>query len=169
MYLWGDRFLDSAKEGIPRPSASGVGTAPAISMIKKDITVCDWHYGGNGDTGREAATTKNFVAEDLNVIICSNISYRNALAQMDAVLRFRAQEPDPDKKKKYLGFWSTTWGGYTQAEEFVKIFRKAKDGTITEEEKEKGYVRSSDGEYVGVAGYVYYSALQKAREMESGK
>jgi hypothetical protein len=132
-------------------------------MINKNIKICDWHYQYEGQTEEAAITTKNFVAEDLNVVICPNISYKNAFAQMDAILQFKEQEPDQDKKKKFMGFCSTTWGGDTQAAEFVHLFRKAKNGTITNEEKEKGTLRA-DGHYVGVAGYVYYAMLKKAKE-----
>ena len=43
-YMWGDRLL-SDRTGYGTWEASGNGTEGAISKIKKDITICDWHYG----------------------------------------------------------------------------------------------------------------------------
>lgn len=44
MLIWADRLLDSKTTGYGEWEAATNGTPAAISMIPKDIILCDWHY-----------------------------------------------------------------------------------------------------------------------------
>lgn len=44
MYMWGDRLIDGKALNMGSWEAAENGTAPAISMIPKDIVICPWHY-----------------------------------------------------------------------------------------------------------------------------
>lgn len=42
--IWGDRLIDSAKTPYGTWDASDNGTHEALSLLDKDVIVCDWHY-----------------------------------------------------------------------------------------------------------------------------
>jgi hypothetical protein len=43
-FMWGDRLLNGLESGYGPWEASGNFTEPAINLVDKDITICDWHY-----------------------------------------------------------------------------------------------------------------------------
>ncbi|HPM85118.1 MAG TPA: family 20 glycosylhydrolase [Candidatus Anammoximicrobium sp.] len=45
MLMWGDRLLDASVFPYGSWEASKTGSHTALSLIPKDIIICDWHYG----------------------------------------------------------------------------------------------------------------------------
>jgi hypothetical protein len=43
-FMWGDRLLNGMETGYGPWEGSGNFTEPAIKLLDKDITICDWHY-----------------------------------------------------------------------------------------------------------------------------
>ncbi|HTS67502.1 MAG TPA: family 20 glycosylhydrolase [Terriglobia bacterium] len=111
MWMWGDRFLDGDATGLGKWEASINGTAPAISLVPRDIVICDWHY--------EAAvpTAAYFAIQGFRVVAAPWQMPDVALNQLELVRRIRAASTDA-LKSRTLGALQTTWcdlGDFVQA------------------------------------------------------
>ena len=77
-----------------RPPASASGRPAslrphrAISLVPKDIVICDWHYD------RALPTTEHFAVEGFPVLACPWRKPDVALAQLDAIRRVRSHATD---------------------------------------------------------------------------
>ena len=49
MLMWGDRLLDANALKYSEWEAARNGTQGAVDLVPKDIIICDWHYGKQGD------------------------------------------------------------------------------------------------------------------------
>jgi Glycosyl hydrolase family 20, catalytic domain len=104
MWMWGDRFLDGETTGIGKWEASVIKTHRAISLVPKDIVICDWHYD------RPLPTTEHFAIEGFPVLACPWRKPDVALAQLDAVRRVRSHSTDAISSRMQ-GVLQTTWSG----------------------------------------------------------
>lgn len=97
MLMWGDRLLDDAQMGYGKWEASQNGTAPAIDLIRKEIIICDWHYG----LREEYPSVPYLQRKGFRVLPASWRDVKAALALRDYA-RQHATE-------KLLGHMGTTW------------------------------------------------------------
>jgi hypothetical protein len=104
MWMWGDRFLDGETTGIGKWEASIIQTHPAIHMVPKDITICDWHYD------RPLPTWEHFAVEGFPVLACPWRKADVALEQLDAVRRVRSHSTKAIAERMQ-GVLQTTWTG----------------------------------------------------------
>jgi hypothetical protein len=104
MWMWGDRFLDGETTGIGKWEASIIQTHRAISLVPKDIVICDWHYD------RAVPTTEHFALEGFPVLACPWRRPDVALSQLDAIRRVRTHST-PAIANRMQGVLQTTWTG----------------------------------------------------------
>ena len=102
MWMWGDRYLDGVTTGIGKWEASIIGTHPAISMVPRDIVICDWHYNS------AVPTAEHFAIEGFPVLSCPWRRPDVALAQLDAIRRVRTHATDL-VAARMQGVLQTTW------------------------------------------------------------
>jgi len=112
MWMWGDRFLDGELTGLGKWEASENGTAPAISLVPKDIVICDWHY----DTA--VPTAAYFAIQGFRVVSAPWQMPDVALNELDIVRKVRAETTDA-LKPRALGLLQTTW---IDLGDFVKAY-----------------------------------------------
>jgi Glycosyl hydrolase family 20, catalytic domain len=98
MMMWGDRFLDGAATGYGEWEASMNNTYSAIDQVKKDIIICDWHYGQRGDY----PSLKIFADKGFRVWPCG---WNDATAT-----ELFAKQAKAMKSPKVLGHLVSTWG-----------------------------------------------------------
>lgn len=116
LWIWGDRLIDGKATGIGLWEASYNNTHRAIDMIPKDVVITDWHYN------RADQTPVLFAAKGLRVVTCSWNRPKVAIAQVDDMVRFRAQS-SKEMKPKFYGIGETIWSG---AEKFMKELEEKK-------------------------------------------
>lgn len=104
MWMWGDRFLDGETTGIGKWEASIIKTHPAIHVVPKDITICDWHYD------RALPTTEHFAVEGFPVLACPWRKADVALDQLEDVRRVRSHATRAIADRMQ-GVLQTTWTG----------------------------------------------------------
>ncbi len=104
LWIWGDRLLDGEKTGIGEWEGSTNGTAPAITMVPKDIVVCDWHYE------RAETTAPIFASEELSVVSCYWNRPKVAADTLEAVQLFRKVSSNK-MTSRYRGVMQTVWSG----------------------------------------------------------
>jgi len=104
MWMWGDRFLDGETTGIGKWEASIIQTQRAISLVPKDIVICDWHYD------RALPTAEHFAIEGFPVLACPWRKPDVALAQLEAIRRVRSHATDAIGSRMQ-GVLQTTWTG----------------------------------------------------------
>ena len=104
MWMWGDRFLDGETTGIGKWEASVIKTHTAISLVPKDIVICDWHYD------RALPTMEHFAIEGFPVLACPWKKPDVALIQLDAIRRVRSHATDA-VASRMQGVVQTTWSG----------------------------------------------------------
>ena len=112
MWMWGDRFLDGDLTGLGKWEASQNGTAPAISLVPKDIVICDWHY----DTA--VPTAAYFAIQGFRVVSAPWQMTDVALNELEMVRKVRAHATDP-LQSRTLGLLQTTW---IDLGDFVKAY-----------------------------------------------
>ncbi len=112
MWMWGDRFLDGEVTGLGKWEASQNGTAPAISMVPKDIVICDWHY----DTA--VPTPAYFAIQGFRVLAAPYQMPDVALDELAMVREVRAEATDP-LKSRTVGMLQTSWDGLN---DFVEAY-----------------------------------------------
>jgi hypothetical protein len=114
MWMWGDRFLDGSVTGLGEWEASQNGTAWAITMVPRDIVICDWHYDA------APATAAYFVVEGFRVLYAPWRKTDVALGELDLIRSVRAHA-DETIAPRMLGVLQTTWGG---ASDFIKAYNR---------------------------------------------
>lgn len=105
LWIWGDRLLDGTTTGIGKWEASLNGTAPAITMIPKDVVINDWHY--------ESAhpTAAHFALIGFPVISAPWRKASVALRELD-LIRAVQSGASPAVAQRALGLLQTTWVGF---------------------------------------------------------
>lgn len=111
-WIWGDRLLDGRTTGLGMWEGSYNRTYPAVDMIPKDVTICDWHYD------RADYTAVYFAMKGFRVVSCPWRKPDLAVAQIADMVRFRHQS-SPEMRDRFLGVAETVWspafvflGGY---------------------------------------------------------
>jgi len=105
MYMWGDRLLDGETTGIGKWAASINDTEPAINLISKKITICDWQY-------KFAPPTPGYFAvKGFNVISASYQVTSVAEFQLSNMIAMRANSR-PTIKNRLQGIMHTYWGNF---------------------------------------------------------
>jgi hypothetical protein len=104
MWMWGDRFLDGETTGIGKWEASILKTHRAISLVPKDIVICDWHYE------RSLPTTEHFAIEGFPVLACPWRRADVALHQLETIRSVRTHATDTIAMRMQ-GVLQTTWAG----------------------------------------------------------
>ena len=87
MWMWGDRFLDGDVTGVGEWEASQNGTAPAITLVPKDIVICDWHYDS------AVPTAAHFAIQGFRVRPGAVADDDVALNELEMVRKMRADRP----------------------------------------------------------------------------
>lgn len=104
LWIWGDRLLDGTTTGIGMWEASINDTHRAITMIPKDVVICDWHY-------EYAVPTSVYVAmHGFDVVTCLWKKADVAVAQHQHMLEFRTHSPSP-MRDRFQGMMQTVWRG----------------------------------------------------------
>lgn len=98
MLIWGDRLLDAKALGYSLWEAATNGTQHAIELIRKDIIVCDWHYGKK--------TKYPSVPQLLDKGFRVWPSGWQPLEATESFSAFSRQEKNP----RLIGYLCTTWG-----------------------------------------------------------
>ena len=98
MLIWGDRLLDSKALGYSLWEAATNGTPPAVDLIRKDIIVCDWHYGKSPSY----ASVPFLLDKGFRVWP----SGWQPLEATEAFSAFSRQQKNP----RLIGYLCTTWG-----------------------------------------------------------
>ncbi|WP_234736993.1 family 20 glycosylhydrolase [Tellurirhabdus bombi] len=119
LWIWGDRLLDGKTTGIGMWEASMNNTHRAIDLIPKDVMICDWHYE------RPDQTPVYFAMKGLKVATCPWRNPKNAVTQVQDVVKFRAAATKP-MKERFQGVIQTVWSG---AESFLDEFYGRKKNT----------------------------------------
>lgn len=104
LWIWGDRLIDGKKIGVGEWEGAVNGTAPALTMIPKDIVICDWHYD------RAETTAPIFAAEGIDVVSCFWNRPQVAADTIDAVRLFR-KVSNNRMTAHYRGVMQTIWSG----------------------------------------------------------
>ncbi|MGD0923546.1 MAG: family 20 glycosylhydrolase [Terriglobia bacterium] len=127
MWMWGDRFLDGSVTGLGEWEASQNGTAWAITMVPRDIVICDWHYDA------APATAAYFAVEGFRVLYAPWRKTDVALGELDLIRSARAHA-DETIAPRMLGVLQTTWG---EASDFIKAYNR--DASAPKESAEAAY------------------------------
>ena len=112
LMIWGDRLIDQTMTGQHISESSTFGTHRAISLIPKDILICDWHYG------HAPLTPVYFAINGFDVLVCPWNNATVAMQQFDDMLLFR-QRALPPMKQRFQGVLATLWHGN---ESFLKAY-----------------------------------------------
>lgn len=123
LWIWGDRLVDAAVFHCDTMSASGNQTAPAIDLIPKDVTICDWRYY------KDFNTEIYFAEKGFDTITCNWKAAKLSTAQTDKMYALR-KESSPGMQQKFKGMMLTVWGS---ADEFVSNFQRTKQSGEVEE------------------------------------
>jgi len=102
VWIWGDRLLDGKKTGLGEWEASYSDTWRAISLIPKDVTICDWHYES------PAKSAVYFATNGLKVVTCGYRSPKVSVAQVKDMIQFRSSATN-ELKDRYAGVMQTVW------------------------------------------------------------
>ncbi|PQA54397.1 family 20 glycosylhydrolase [Siphonobacter curvatus] len=122
LWMWGDRLLEGKVTGMGMWEASFNQTHRAIDLIPKDVMICDWHYE------RPDQTPVYFAMKGLSVVTCPWRKPKNAVAQVQDMLRFRRSATRP-MKELYQGMMQTVW---SDAGSFLDEFYGRKKSTSEE-------------------------------------
>ena len=96
--MWGDRLLNGLETDYGFWEASGNYTEPAINLVRKNILICDWHYGDREDF----PSVDIFFEAGLRILVCTG-PYNKERAKK--FIKY-AKEKD---KGHIDGFLATTW------------------------------------------------------------
>ena len=110
-WMWGDRFLDASVTGHEWEGAKN-GTAPAITMVPRDIVICDWHYEN------AVPTAAHFALFGFPVVYAPWRQPGVALAELEAIRHARRNSPYP-LDSRFLGVLHTTW---TASGDFARAY-----------------------------------------------
>lgn len=123
LWIWGDRLIDGRTTGVGEWEGSFNDTHPAIDLVSKKITICDWHYE------KAEQTPVYFAGKGLNVITSTWRTPSVAVAQIRDMIKFR-RSARGSKGKRHLGIMQTVWSG---TEPFLDQYYAAKLTGQTEE------------------------------------
>jgi hypothetical protein len=112
LWIWGDRLIDGKTTGLGIWEASFNNTHRAVDMIPKDVMICDWHYE------RPDQTAVYFAMKGLQVVTCPWRKPKNALLQVDDMVRFR-KSSTKQMKENFQGMVQTVW---SDADSFLDEF-----------------------------------------------
>ncbi|NQU53828.1 MAG: family 20 glycosylhydrolase [Bacteroidetes bacterium] len=101
-WMWGDRLIDGESTGLGMWQASINETHPAIDLISKEITICDWHYK------TITKTAGMFANKGFDVISCPHQVPNVAMAQL-ADMKEAQQSTDLVFKNHMKGILHTAW------------------------------------------------------------
>jgi hypothetical protein len=123
MLMWADRLFDADKFHWGEWEASKVGTAGALDLIPKDITLCPWHY----EKMPSYPSIPLFLDKGFRVLPAS---WKKVDASR-ALIDYSLKQDSP----RMLGHLFTTWGGkkdrlaeYAPLVEGVKALRAPSSG-----------------------------------------
>jgi len=104
LWIWGDRLIDGRATGIGEWEGSFNDTYPAVDLISKDVTICDWHYE------KAEQTALYFAEKGLNVITCAWRNPTITTTQTQDMVKFRTTATSKTKNH-FLGIMQTIWSG----------------------------------------------------------
>jgi hypothetical protein len=122
LWIWGDRLLEGKTTGLGEWEASMNGTEKAIDLIPKDVVICDWHYE------RPDPTAVYFALKGLKVVTCPWRNPKNAVLQVQDMIRFR-DHATKAMKDRFAGVVQTVWSG---AGSFLSEFEAARTNSSTQ-------------------------------------
>jgi hypothetical protein len=122
LWIWGDRLIDGRATGVGEWEGSYNNTRDAVNLIKKDVTICDWHYD------KAEQTPVYFAGKGLNVITCTWRIPAVAIAQAQDMVKFR-KTAKPKMKKYFKGMMQTIW---SNTDSFLDEYYAAKPGADNE-------------------------------------
>ncbi|WP_321475182.1 family 20 glycosylhydrolase [uncultured Paludibaculum sp.] len=105
LWIWGDRLIDGNVTGIGKWEASQNETAPALSLIPKDVVIADWHYEAPHATGTY------FALSGFRVVTSPWRKTPVALGQLAQIRDARAHSTK-QVAGRMLGMLQTTWVGF---------------------------------------------------------
>lgn len=117
LWIWGDRLLDGFTTGMGMWEASENDTHEAISLLSKDVMICDWHYE------RPDPSPVFFAMNGFRVITCPWRSPEITQIQLDWTDAFRANSQELTAERFY-GVMQTVWSG---AESFLEEYYSEDD------------------------------------------
>jgi hypothetical protein len=104
LWIWSDRLLDGAANGLGEWEASTNGTARAIDLIPKDVMLCDWHYE------QDVPTAPYLAMKGFHVVTCPWKSSQVAVWQAQDMARWRSRSP-AELQDRFEGVMQTVWSG----------------------------------------------------------
>jgi len=107
MWMWGDRFINSAEFPTGMWEGSANNTWQAVDRVPKDIVICDWHYE------RAFETPAFFVQKGFPVVGSPWQKEDVALEELKIIRRLRGESD------RALGMLQTTWCGF---DSFVRAY-----------------------------------------------
>lgn len=123
LWIWGDRLIDGKLSDMGMWEASMNNTHRAISMIPKDVMICDWHYE------RPDPTAVYFAMNGFDVATCAWRKPEVAREQQQLLLELK-EGATTMMKSRYKGMMHTVWSG---AGNFLKAY-------YAEEQSQEGEV-----------------------------
>ena len=126
LWIWGDRLIDGKQTGIGMWEASENNTYPAIDLIPRDVTICDWHYE------RSEPTAAYLAMKGFNVITCVWNKPLVGLSQYEDYKTYKSKV-NPKLAGRYLGMMQTIWSGvgsFLNAMDQSKAYPDKKDGQV---------------------------------------
>ncbi|MDR1757921.1 MAG: family 20 glycosylhydrolase [Bacteroidales bacterium] len=102
LMIWGDRLINGWHTGIGEWQAAINHTERAVSLIPKDVVICDWHYE------KAEQTPAYFAVQGLGVLSCPWNRTSICGQQLDDILNGR-QSGSPGIASRFLGIMQTTW------------------------------------------------------------
>ena len=104
LWIWSDRLLDGAANGLGEWEGSTNGTARAIDLIPKDVMLCDWHYE------QDVPTAPYLAMKGFHVVTCPWKSSQLAVWQAQDMARWRSRSP-AELRDRFEGVMQTVWSG----------------------------------------------------------
>jgi hypothetical protein len=104
LWIWSDRLLDGAANGLGEWEASTNGTSRAIDLIPKDIMLCDWHYE------QDVPTAPYLAMKGFHVVTCPWKSSQLAVLQAQDMANWRSRSPK-EMQNRFEGVMQTVWSG----------------------------------------------------------
>lgn len=115
LMIWGDRCLNGSWQGtgIGYWEASMNNTYNAITMINKDVFICDWHYDYSG------LTAIQFAFNGLDVALCPYTNPVLAEQHLNDMIDWRTRQLQSGVREHFKGIVHTVW---SPAEDFLKLY-----------------------------------------------
>ncbi len=113
MWMWGDRFINSAEFPTGLWEGSANNTWPSVDSVPRDIVICDWHYE------QPFETPAFFARKGFRVVASPWRKQDVALGELDVIRRVRQESQNA------LGMLQTTWCGF---DNFVRAYYGTLEG-----------------------------------------